>query len=559
MNEVVIRGGTLIDGTGAAARRADVGLSGGLISELGTNVAGERVIDASGLVVAPGFIDVHTHYDAQVLWDPWLTPSSCQGVTTVIAGNCGFSLAPCAPAQRGLIARTLERVEAMTLEALTAGIAWDFETFGDYLAAVRRRRPVLNYGQFLGHTAIRLFVMGDAAYEREATQQEIAQMCQVLSQGLNAGAIGFSTTLSRAHQGDGGRPVPSRFAAQAEIWALVQVLTDSGRGVLQIVPGESVVSFENVFATAASVRQPIVFSEVLTRDDGEHWARLRALTHARESGAGNLWGLMAVHPIVFQYLLTDPFPFNQLAEVAALHAEPPGVRITRYGDAAWRAAIQAQIDEADLGRWERTFFAETRREDLIGRSVADVSAEWGIGPLEAMITVGLDEGLDTRFRVELVNNDQNSIEKLLQADGLLVGLSDAGAHATQLCDAPVAARLLSTFVRERLAISLEEAIWKLTGQPAGIFGIVGRGVIKPGMSADVTVFDPGTIAPGPIRRVWDFPGGTDRLTMDHPEGIIHVLVNGTPIWRDGERAEVTPDRRPGLVLTGAAAGAGGGR
>lgn len=557
MNEVVIRGGTLIDGTGAAARRADIGISAGVVSELGMNLAGDSVIDAGGLVVAPGFIDVHTHYDAQVLWDPWLTPSSCQGVTTVVAGNCGFSLAPCAPAQRRLIATTLERVEAMTLEALTAGIAWDFETFNDYLAAVRRRHPVLNYGQFLGHTAVRLFVMGDAAYEREATPQEIARMCEVLAQGLRTGAIGFSTTLSRAHQGDGGRPVPSRYAAEPEISALVKVLTDSGRGVLQIVPGENVVSFEDVFAMAASVRQPIVFSEVLTRDDGEHWTRLQALTHARDNGAPNLWGLMAVHPIVFQYLLSDPFPFNPLPDVAALHAEPPEVRIRRYRDPVWRETIQAQIDGANLGRWQRTFFAETRRADLAGRSVADVSAEWGMRPLDVMITAGLDEALDTRFRVVLLNDDQDSIEKLLQADGLLVGLSDAGAHATQLCDAPFAARLLSTFVRERSAISLEEAVWKLTGQPADVFGIVGRGVLQPGMAADVTVFDPGTIGPGPMRRVWDFPGETDRLTTDHPEGILHVLVNGTAIRRDGEPVPLGAEQRPGVVLTGAAIGRGG--
>ena len=201
MNEVVIRGGTLIDGTGAPARQSDVGISGAVISEVGPNLTGDRVIDAGGLVVAPGFIDVHTHYDAQVLWDPWLTPSSSQGITTVIAGNCGFSLAPCAPAQRRLVATTLERVEAMTLEALTAGIAWDFETFDDYLAAVRRRRPVLNYGQFLGHTAVRLFVMGEAAYQREATPQEIDRMCQILSDGLKSGAVGFSTTLSRSSSG----------------------------------------------------------------------------------------------------------------------------------------------------------------------------------------------------------------------------------------------------------------------------------------------------------------------------------------------------------------------
>ena len=277
------------------------------------------------------------------------------------------------------------------------------------------------------------------------------------------------------------------------------------------------------------------------------------------TGASNLWGLMAVHPIVFQYLLTDPFPFNQLPDVAALHAESPSVRIGRYGDPVWRQATQVQIDAANLGRWERTFFAESRFDELIGRSVADVAAERRMAPLDVMITVGLDEDLATRFRVVLVNDDQDSIEKLLQADGLLVGLSDAGAHATQLCDAPFVARLLSTFVRDRLALSLEQAVWKLTGQPADVFGIAGRGMLKPGMAADVTVFDPGSIDPGPIRREWDFPAGTDRLTMDQPEGIIHVLVNGTPIRSEGEQVELVADERPGLVLTGGGTASGVGR
>jgi N-acyl-D-aspartate/D-glutamate deacylase len=292
----------------------------------------------------------------------------------------------------------------------------------------------------------------------------------------------------------------------------------------------------------------MIVSELLTRRDGEHWQRLQLLTESREAGASNLWGLMAVRPLVFQYLLTDPFPFNPLPEVAQLLAEPPAERIARYQDPAWRQAIQAQIDAAELGRWDQTFFAETTRTSLIGRSVADVATEWNVSPLDAMVTVALKETLQTRFRVVLLNDDEDSIDRLLRADGLLVGLSDAGAHATQLCDAPFAAQLLGTFVRERSAISLERAVYKLTGEPAAVLGLFDRGLLKPGKAADVAIFDPATIAPGPIRRVWDFPAGSDRLTADHPEGIVHVLVNGRPIREDGKAVDLRAEERPGTVL-----------
>ena len=232
--DIVIKGGTVHDGTGADGVVADVAITDGRITEVGIGLDGRRRIDADGLVVAPGFVDLHTHYDAQVLWDSALTPSSWHGVTTVVAGNCGFSLAPCRPEHHDLMARTLEHVEAMTLEALDAGIDWDFASFPEYLDAVARRGVVLNYGQLVGHTAVRLFAMGDAGYERAATDEEISDMCRVVGEALDAGALGFSTSLVSSHQGAGGRPVPSRQSTHAEVAALAGVVDVAGAGIVQI-------------------------------------------------------------------------------------------------------------------------------------------------------------------------------------------------------------------------------------------------------------------------------------------------------------------------------------
>jgi N-acyl-D-aspartate/D-glutamate deacylase len=295
-----------------------------------------------------------------------------------------------------------------------------------------------------------------------------------------------------------------------------------------------------------------VFSEVLTRADGEHERRLTRLLSARHDGADNLWGLMAVHPIVFQFHLRDPFPFDALPEFSELHARPAHERVACYSDPNWRRVVQVELDRRALYRWEATFFDETSRTELIGRTVADVAAERAISPIDAMIATALDEDLATRFRMVIVNDDQRGIDTLLQSEGLLVGLSDAGAHASQLCDAGFAATLLGTFVRERHALTVEEGVYKLTGQPAAAFGIADRGVLRPGFAADITVFDPATIDPGPVRRVWDFPADSDRLVADRPEGIVHVLVNGTVIREGGHSVEVGAlDGYPGELIASA--------
>ena len=273
--DIVIRGGTVIDGTGAPGHRADVAIRGDRIEAIGVGLSGRRTLDASGQVVAPGFIDIHTHYDAQVFWDPALSPSCYHGVTTVIAGNCGFSLAPTRPEHRDTIARTLQNVEDMNVDTLGAGIPWDFESFPEYLASVRRRGTLLNFGAYLGHTALRLFVMGDAAYERSATDSETSQMCRVLAEGLAAGAAGFATSFAPTHQGVGGKPIPSRFAERIEFEALAATVGRAGRGVVHVAPGQNV-SIQDLYEIQPKVGRPFTYGALLTFPGNSHLELVRA-------------------------------------------------------------------------------------------------------------------------------------------------------------------------------------------------------------------------------------------------------------------------------------------
>src|SRR5438093_7917 len=544
--DLVVRGGTVVDGTGSPGRRADVAVTDGKIVEVGEKLDGKRVVDASGQVVAPGFIDLHTHYDAQVFWDPALTPSCWHGVTTVISGNCGFSLAPCRPEHRGLMARTLEHVEGMSLEALDAGIRWEFETFPEYLDAVGREHPMLNFGAFIGHTPLRLWVMGDEGYERAATDQEISAMRAVVAEAVAAGAMGFATSSAPTHQGDGGRPVPSRKAELEEVEALAGAVGDVGKGVVQILPGEKV-RLRDIYALQPRVKRPFTWTALLTVPNGQHRKAVERNRTARAEGV-NVWPQMAVRPLTFMFHLAEPFTFDTVPIFAELHGVGREERLRRYADPDWRARAQDALDNGPIpARWNNLLIAETEtRPELVGRTVGEVAAEGGVRPLDLMCELALTEDLRTRFKGVMANNEPEFIAELLNEDGLIIGLSDAGAHASQLCDACFSTDLLGQYVRERRAISLEGAVRKLTGELADAFGLDGRGYLRPGAAADIVVFDPDTVSPGPIHRVYDFPAGADRLLADRPIGITHVVVNGTVIREGGEPVAV--DQRPGQVV-----------
>jgi N-acyl-D-aspartate/D-glutamate deacylase len=549
--DVVIRGGTLVDGNGTPGRPADVAVRDGKIVAIGDGLSGTTELDASGQVVAPGFIDIHTHYDAQVFWDPDLTPSSFHGVTTVMAGNCGFSIAPTRPEGAELLIRTLQHVEDMNFETLLAGVPWDeFETFPEYLDAVERRGVALNYACYVGHTAVRLFVMGADAYERAATEDEQERMVRVVDEALDAGAIGFASSWSPTHNGDHGRPVPSRLAGLDELTALLEPLRDRGRGVAALLPG-GVLSHDQMFELQRHIGRPFTWTALLTFAGSNYHEQVMADHAAARATGVDVWPQVSCRPLVFQMNLAEPFSLNTFPNFAALMDAPTEERIASYRDPGWRAATQEQLSSARFSLFNPASLSvadSPSRPDLTDRSVVDLAEEQGVTPLDVMLDLSLADGLTTRFWSVLANNNPEGIASLLPRDDVLLGLADSGAHVSQLCDACFATDLLGNWVRDRQVMSLEHAVHKLTAEPARVYGLGDRGSVEVGKQADLVVFDPDTVAPGPLRRVVDFPAGGERLTADAPEGMAHTLVNGVPIRVDGRSVPEALGQRPGRVL-----------
>ena len=544
--DLVIRGGTVVDGSGGPGRTADVSVSAGVIEEIGPGLSGHEELDATGCVVAPGFIDIHTHYDAQVFWDPALRPSSFHGVTTVVAGNCGFTIAPTRPEHHDVIVRTLENVEDMDAATLTEGIVWDFRTHPEYMDLVRDRGTVLNFGCYVGHSSLRLFVMGDAAYEREATPDEIDRMCALVVEAIGAGAVGFSTSFAYTHRGMDGLPVPSRFAARDEVEALFMAAGGTGRGVVLATAGEQC-TYDDIYRLQPLVGRPFTYP-LFALSDGRHQPQLDLQDDAAARGL-QVWPQVTPRPLTMQFTMESPFSFNVSTVFGELMDRDRDARIAAYRDPAWRARAAADLEQVPMRpRWETCEVSESDRfPELEGRRVDELATERGCGPLDVICDVALEEDLTTRFRIYIANDEPVSVGRLLAHERTVLGLSDAGAHVGQLCDAPIPTDLLGTWVRDRGALSLEHAVRKLSGEPADLFGFVGRGYLRTGAWADVCVFDPDTVAPGPTRRVRDFPAGGERLTAEQPRGVRHVLVNGVPIRRDEvqlDEAGLRPGVRP---------------
>jgi N-acyl-D-amino-acid deacylase len=552
--DIVIRGGTVVDGTGTPGRPADVAVTDGTITEIGTGLRGRRELDASGQVVSPGFIDIHTHYDAQVFWDPGLTPSAFHGVTTVVAGNCGFSIAPIRRDGVGLLARTLQHVEDMSFETLSVGVPWDdFETFPQYLDAVEKRGVTLNYGCYVGHTAVRLYVMGEDAYERPARAGELERMQQVVAEAMAGGAIGFASSASPTHNGDHGRPVPSRVADVEELRALLLPVRDAGRGVVALLPG-GVIPNETMFSLQTEIGRPFTWTALLTIKGYPYHEKVIEENDAARARGVEVWPQVSCRPLVFQMNLAEPFTLNMRDAFKQLMGVSREDRMAAYRDPAWREAAWEELGVPQGRRglpfnWASLSVAESEtRPDLIGRSVTELAGERGRTPLDVMLDLSLEDELRTRFWSVLANDDPDGIAWLLPRDNVLLGLADSGAHVSQLCDACFATDLLGNWVRERGVIGLERAVHKLTGEPAAVYGLADRGAVEVGRAADLCVFDPATVAPGPLRRVRDFPADGERLTADAPVGMTHVLVNGVPIRVDGEPAPDGATSRPGKVL-----------
>jgi N-acyl-D-amino-acid deacylase len=545
----VLRGASLVDGTGAPARPADVLVRDGRIAAVGvlrpSDVADAEVVDLSGLVLAPGFVDPHTHYDAQVLWDPAITPSSWHGVTTVVMGNCGFGVAPTRPQDRTTVMRVLENVEGMPFDALEQGIDWSFETFPEYLDRLDALPLRINVSALVGHTPIRYYVLGDEATEREATADEVARMRAIVAEAIAAGAVGWSTSRSASHVGAYGRPVPSRAAALDEIWELAGALRDAGAGTIEATWGPDLF-VEELARLSADTGRPVSWAAIMTqRKDPGYAPSVAARSH--ELG-GDVHPQIACRPIVVQVTLADPFPFANVPAFEEVLGVPRERRAERYADAAWRDRARVQVPAVWGPILEATVVAETAvHHDLVdGPTLGELAAQRGTDPLDVLADLALAEGLETRFRIPMTNDDTDQIAALLGDKRFLLALSDAGAHTSQLCDANFATYLLGHWWRERGVLSLEDAVWRITGHPAAVYGLADRGVVAPGAVADLVAFDPERIGTTTAERVRDLPGGADRL-VNRGVGIEAVWVAGTAIRSAGVDADGVA---PGALLRG---------
>lgn len=564
MYDVKITGGTIVDGTGAAGYVGDVAIADGRVVALGADVdasaGATTTIDATGRVVAPGFVDIHTHYDAQVLWDRLMTVSPWHGVTTVVMGNCGFGVAPTRPEHRDLIVRTLEKVEGMSAAALREGLGaeWPFESFPEYLDAVEAREPVINVAAMIGHTPLRMYVMGEEATERAATPAEIAQMKALVAEAIDAGAVGFATSKSTTHVGYEGKPVPSRSAEVDEITELAHALGDAGRGVIQATMGSGF-AFKELGDISRATGRPISWTALLAGAGGPGVAQMLLDESIKLLDAGvPVHPQVSCRPLNFEFTMAEPFPFESMKAFAPISAaKDVDTKVAVYADDAFRETFRDKMNSGRGGvlggSWERTvvsWFPPDR--SIEERNVAELAAERGVDPTDLVLDLAIESGLASRYRMAVLNYDEDEVEVLLTDPHTMLGLSDAGAHASQLCDSCFATHLLSRWVRERKAFTIEEAVRKLTSEPADIFGITDRGRLAVDRPADVVVFDPATVGCSELRRVEDQPAGADRLVAD-AVGIDAVIVNGVLVRRDGQDVLSAHDRLPGRLLRNGAA------
>jgi len=545
----VIKNGLVVDGTGSPGFVADVCIRDGRIIAIGSDLSGDEVIDATGRVVAPGFIDIHTHYDAQVFWDPALTPSCFHGVTTVVAGNCGFTIAPTRATDRDLIARTMEKVEDMDPATLNAGIPWEFETFGEYLDSIRRRGSLLNFAAYIGHTALRIFVMGDEAVGRTASDEEVARMADIVREAMHDGAAGFASSFAVTHRGADGQPIPSRWADRREIDALCAAVGDTGRGVIGVNGGENL-SLPDCYELQPRIGVPITYTALLTTSQGTH-LKAAEIHRAGVARGIDVWPQVSCRPLSFSQTMVEPFTLNINPVFAELMPLSLDERRAAYESPQWRTRAMDFWTSGQVlsPRWDAFEIMDAPASpEVVGHRVAQLAEEMGLTPFDALLELTLREpDLKLRVKALLANDDIDGITMLLNTEQCTLGLSDAGAHVGQLCDAVLPTDLLGSWVRERRAITLEQAINKLTKVQADLFGFADRGVLRPGAFADVVVFDPNTVSPGPTSRVRDFPADGERLTASQPMGMHHLFVNGVEVVRDGRILD--HDARPGHLVS----------
>jgi len=568
--DLLIRNGTIVDGSGAARYRGDVGVQDGRIVEVGrVGSVAERTIDADGLIVAPGFVDGHTHMDAQVAWDPIGSCSCWHGVTTVIMGNCGFALAPCRPEEREWFARCLTAVEDIPTEAMLTGIDWRWETFPEYLANVDRLPKAINYGVYIGHSALRMYVMGKRALSEVATEDDLARMAAAVREAMGAGAIGFSSSRSTTHVTPDDTPVASRIAEWSEVDRLVGAMAEVGAGIFQIGPDISGGAAQRAFLArlkrvALESGRPVMFGTIASRqgDDPNPWTyQLEYLDECAAAGA-RVWGQTTTRSINAIFSLKSYLPFDVLPAWRELRRLPLAEQKARLADPATRRALVAE--EARMKPRDNVFqgggaaTTDPRRPDYGNLyamkdvewndpTVAELAAARGQHPVEVMIDLALAN--DNQVFVQpLVNERPDHVLGMLRHPRTLATFSDSGAHVCQEMGSSLQTHMLSYWVRAKQAFTLEQAVRKLSHDNAAAWGLADRGLIEAGYRADLVLFDAERVRPAMPTVEADLPGGARRL-VQKAEGIAATIVNGVVTLENGR----STGGLPGVLLRGAGA------
>ena len=536
MYDFIIENATLYDGSGTPPRRENVGVREGRVAAIGAvqGQAAER-IDASGLALMPGIIDTHTHYDAQITWDPFVNPSPALGVTTVVMGNCGFTIAPCRPQDRDLTMRNLTHVEGMSLDALRAGIRWNFESFPHYLDMLEQQGVGPNVACYVGHSSIRTYVLGADAPKRAATAEEVKTMRNIVTEAMEVGAVGFATTRSGQHNGEAGIPMPSRLADDHEMTTLSAALRDAGKGLLMMTKAANTpVPWIEKLCEAADrpyLVAALLHSNLAPESTFEDLENIRA---AQQRG-NRMYGAVSACPLNFEFTMHEPYVFEGLRVWQPLMSMDNKTFCKTLADRAWRDRLKKELEERSrrmfTGEWDKAHVAQVadaKHAAFEGHSIAALARSTGVHPVDFLLDLALEENLDTMFTATLLNSDEEAVGRMMRDENAIVSLSDAGAHLTFLCDAGFGLHVLGHWVRERKLMPLEQAVHKLTAEPAALLGMRDRGRIAQGQPADLFLFDPATVGRGPSSRVFDLPAGGSRLTTP-ATGVHGVWVNGKKV------------------------------
>jgi N-acyl-D-amino-acid deacylase len=553
-HDLIIRNGTVADGTGSAAVEADIAIDNERISAIGPHggITGRaaRIIDAKGLIVTPGFIDPHTHYDAQICWDPLVSCSSWHGVTSVIMGNCGVGLAPCKPSEREVAAWNLVHVEAIPYDVLNQGLTWDWDTFPQYMDAAERRGLGINAGFLAALSPFRHWVMGNDAMERAASPEETALIRNLLGEAISAGALGFSLTVMPQHLGYKAKPLACRLASDDELRAYAGVLNEYQRGVIEIALTKqpSTVSDKEYalldLLSSASGR-PVTWLNLRDRDDQPN-AWLDTLERVAPLLRRGCVPQVAARPLIIEFNLKNPFLFASMNSMKPVFADKSvAAQKHVYADRDFRAAFDKELKRRAVldDFWNRATIKDVDASSLKSlewRTVAEVAGERGIAPLDAFFDLAIENNLNLGFMMPLLDINEERVARKFSDPRTMIGISDGGAHVDMLCNAGYPTYLIGNFVRERRALSLEHAVKRITSEPAAFFGLSDRGLLKPGMAADITIFDFDKIdCPERPEIRFDLPGGGRRLVME-ARGIRYTIVNGDVVLEDGRHSGALP-------------------